>query len=108
MTITSVVAGLLLLAALIVMNGLFVAAEYALVSLRKSRIEEMVKRGRPAPRPSSSSKAISTAVSPDLNWASVSPVWRLVGSAAMQSLGYSSCFSAPCRASASSHPALLP
>jgi len=47
MTITSVVAGLLLLAALIVINGLFVAAEYALVSLRKSRIEEMVKSGRP-------------------------------------------------------------
>jgi len=39
---------LLLLAALIVINGLFVAAEYALVSLRKSRIEEMVKKsGRP-------------------------------------------------------------
>jgi CBS domain containing-hemolysin-like protein len=47
MTIPSVLTGLLLLAGLIVMNGLFVAAEYALVSLRKSRVEEMVKSGRP-------------------------------------------------------------
>jgi len=47
MTIPSVLTGVLLLAGLIVMNGLFVAAEYALVSLRKSRVEEMVKSGRP-------------------------------------------------------------
>jgi CBS domain containing-hemolysin-like protein len=39
------VAGLLLIPALVVLNGLFVAAEFALVSVRKTRIEELVKRG---------------------------------------------------------------
>jgi CBS domain containing-hemolysin-like protein len=38
-------AGLLLIPALIVLNGLFVAAEFSLVSVRKTRIEELVKRG---------------------------------------------------------------
>lgn len=38
-------AGLLLIPALIVLNGLFVAAEFSLVSVRKTRIEELLKRG---------------------------------------------------------------
>ncbi len=38
-------AGLLLIPALVVLNGLFVAAEFALVSVRKTRIEELVERG---------------------------------------------------------------
>jgi putative hemolysin len=37
--------GLLLVPALVVLNGLFVAAEFALVSVRKTRIEELVGRG---------------------------------------------------------------
>lgn len=39
------VAGLLLIPALVVLNGLFVAAEFALVSVRKTRIEELIKDG---------------------------------------------------------------
>jgi putative hemolysin len=38
-------AGLLLIPALVVLNGLFVAAEFSLVSVRKTRIEELLKRG---------------------------------------------------------------
>ena len=36
---------LLLVPALVVLNGLFVAAEFALVSVRKTRIEELIQRG---------------------------------------------------------------
>jgi CBS domain containing-hemolysin-like protein len=39
------VAGLIAIPALIVLNGLFVAAEFALVSVRKTRVEEMVGQG---------------------------------------------------------------
>jgi len=39
------VAGLLLIPALVALNGLFVAAEFSLVSVRKTRIEELIKRG---------------------------------------------------------------
>jgi putative hemolysin len=39
------IAGLLLIPALVVLNGLFVAAEFSLVSVRKTRIEELIKRG---------------------------------------------------------------
>jgi putative hemolysin len=39
------IAGLLLLPALVVLNGLFVAAEFSLVAVRKTRIEELIKRG---------------------------------------------------------------
>jgi putative hemolysin len=44
------VAGLLLIPALVVLNGLFVAAEFSLVSVRKTRIEELIKRGVGAAR----------------------------------------------------------
>jgi CBS domain containing-hemolysin-like protein len=37
--------GLLSIPALVVLNGLFVAVEFALVSVRKTRVEEMVQRG---------------------------------------------------------------
>jgi CBS domain containing-hemolysin-like protein len=39
------VAGLLAIPVLVVFNGLFVAAEFALVSVRKTRVEEMVAQG---------------------------------------------------------------
>jgi putative hemolysin len=39
------VAGLLLIPALVVLNGLFVAAEFSLVSVRRTRIEELIHRG---------------------------------------------------------------
>ncbi len=39
------VAGLLAIPALVALNGLFVAAEFALVSVRKTRVEEMVAKG---------------------------------------------------------------
>jgi CBS domain containing-hemolysin-like protein len=39
-------AGLLLLPALVALNGLFVAAEFALVAVRKTQIEELVRKGR--------------------------------------------------------------
>jgi CBS domain containing-hemolysin-like protein len=39
------IAGLLVIPALVVLNGLFVAAEFALVAVRKTRIEELVQRG---------------------------------------------------------------
>ena len=44
------VLGLLTVPALVVLNGLFVAAEFALVAVRKTRIEEMVRRGLPGAR----------------------------------------------------------
>jgi putative hemolysin len=37
--------GLLSIPALVIVNGLFVAAEFALVSVRKTRVEELVARG---------------------------------------------------------------
>ncbi len=39
------VLGLLTIPALVLLNGLFVAAEFALVSVRKTRIEELVRQG---------------------------------------------------------------
>ncbi|HEY7426031.1 MAG TPA: hemolysin family protein [Gemmataceae bacterium] len=39
------IAGLLLIPVLVVLNGLFVAVEFALVSVRKTRIEELIARG---------------------------------------------------------------
>jgi putative hemolysin len=39
------VAGLLLIPALVALNGLFVAAEFSLVSVRRTRIEELIHRG---------------------------------------------------------------
>ena len=39
------VLGILLVPALVVLNGLFVAAEFALVSVRKTRVEELVGQG---------------------------------------------------------------
>jgi CBS domain containing-hemolysin-like protein len=39
------VLGLLIVPGLVLLNGLFVAAEFALVSLRKTRVEEMVRQG---------------------------------------------------------------
>jgi CBS domain containing-hemolysin-like protein len=39
------IAGLLAIPALVALNGLFVAAEFALVSVRKTRVEEMVAKG---------------------------------------------------------------
>jgi CBS domain containing-hemolysin-like protein len=43
-------AGLLLLPALVALNGLFVAAEFALVAVRKTQIEELVRLGRKGAR----------------------------------------------------------
>src|SRR5262249_26314355 len=37
---------LLLVPALVVLNGLFVAAEFALIAVRKTQIEELVRQGR--------------------------------------------------------------
>lgn len=39
------IVGLLSVPALVALNGLFVAAEFALVSVRKTRIEELIQRG---------------------------------------------------------------
>src|SRR4051794_33975103 len=38
--------GLLSVPLLVALNGLFVAAEFALVAVRKTRVEEMVRQGR--------------------------------------------------------------
>src|SRR4051812_40426460 len=38
--------GLLSIPVLVAVNGLFVAAEFALVAVRKPRVEEMVREGR--------------------------------------------------------------
>jgi putative hemolysin len=50
MDMSSVITGVLLIAACIVVNGLLVAAEYALVSIRKSRVDEMVQAKEPGAR----------------------------------------------------------
>lgn len=47
MSAFEIFSGLGLLISLIILNGLFVAAEYALVSIRKSRVEEMVQSKQP-------------------------------------------------------------
>ena len=44
-TVISIVLKLLAVAALVLLNGFFVAAEFALVAVRKTRIEEMVRLG---------------------------------------------------------------
>lgn len=44
-TATSVAVKLLAVALLVVINGFFVASEFALVGLRKTRVEEMVRQG---------------------------------------------------------------
>ena len=38
--------GLLSIPLLVALNGLFVAAEFALVAVRKTRVEELVRRGQ--------------------------------------------------------------
>jgi putative hemolysin len=50
------VVGLLSIPVLVTLNGLFVAAEFSLVSVRKTRIEELVGRGVPG------AKAVETAL----------------------------------------------
>jgi len=45
--ITASVLGLLIVPILIIMNGFFVAAEFALVAVRRTRVEELVNQGRP-------------------------------------------------------------
>src|SRR5215510_11899836 len=42
--------GLLCIPLLVALNGLFVAAEFALVAVRKTRVEEMVRRGEQGAR----------------------------------------------------------
>src|SRR5262245_31850987 len=39
------VVGLLAVPALVALNGLFVAAEFSLVAVRRTRVEELIKRG---------------------------------------------------------------
>jgi CBS domain containing-hemolysin-like protein len=39
--------GLIIILALVAINGFFVAAEFSLVSIRKSRLEELIKENRP-------------------------------------------------------------
>src|SRR5437870_2914968 len=39
------VLGILTIPALVALNGFFVAAEFSLVTIRKTRVEEMVKQG---------------------------------------------------------------
>lgn len=41
------VSGLLVIPALIALNAFFVAAEFALVAIRKTRVEELINQGRP-------------------------------------------------------------
>jgi putative hemolysin len=43
-------AGMLTVPALVVLNGLFVAAEFALVALRRTQVEELVQQGVPGAR----------------------------------------------------------
>ncbi|MXW35296.1 MAG: DUF21 domain-containing protein, partial [Chloroflexi bacterium] len=42
--------GLLALAALVCLNGFFVAAEFALVTIRRTRVQQLVAEGRPGAR----------------------------------------------------------
>jgi putative hemolysin len=42
-----IAAGLVAIPILVAMNGFFVAAEFALVAVRKTRVEEMVRQGKP-------------------------------------------------------------
>jgi CBS domain containing-hemolysin-like protein len=50
MTGVSLMAGLVSLPVLIAVNALFVAAQFALVALRQTRVEEMIKQGVPGAR----------------------------------------------------------
>ena len=45
--ITLTILGLLAIPALVALNGFFVAAEFALVAVRKTRVEELVNQGVP-------------------------------------------------------------
>ncbi len=46
-TTTAIVVGLVAIPLLILINAFFVAAEFALVALRRSRVQELVNQGRP-------------------------------------------------------------
>jgi len=51
--------GLLSIPVLVMVNGLFVAAEFALVAVRRTRIEELVTNGSRGPEPFSAPSIIS-------------------------------------------------
>ena len=60
------------------LNGFFVAAEFALVAVRRTQVEEMVAQGRPrGRRPSRRRPRTSTAPSPPRSSASRWPASRL-------------------------------
>ena len=44
---TALIVGLVAIPLLILINAFFVAAEFALVALRRSRVEELVNQGHP-------------------------------------------------------------
>ncbi len=73
--------GLLLAIGLILLNAFFVAAEFSLVSVRRSRIAELVESGNAAAPSCRKPFNIWIVLSLPRNWASPSPAWASAGSA---------------------------
>ena len=55
---------------LVMVNGFFVAAEFALVKIRESRLDEMVKERRPLLRPRAGWLSALTPLCRPANWES--------------------------------------
>ena len=60
-----VVLGLIAIPVLILINGYFVAVEFALVAVRKTRVEELVQQGTRGARSVRSAATVSPACSGD-------------------------------------------
>ena len=63
---------------LVLLNAFFVAAEFALVAVRRTRVDEMVNQRRVGAAAGASTRSrTSTTRSRPRNWASRWPAWRL-------------------------------
>ena len=81
--------GVLAVPLLVLLNAFFVAAEFSLVAVRRSRVDEMVSTARVGAVAVRTRSNTSTTRSPPRNWASRWPAWRWAGSASRRWPGWS-------------------
>ena len=76
--------GIISVLALVAANGFFVAAEFSLVAVRRSRVTQLVEAGKRNARACSGPWIVWTPISPPASSASPSRRWRLAGSASLR------------------------